>query len=220
MIWFAVAASPRPGRRIGYVVSMQPAVWPEPDPLVAAAIAAKYQGKRPRPLAVLVRDRLGQWLHDEDFAATSGARGRPGWPPSRLALVTVLQRAENLTGRQAAGAVRTRIDWQYLLGLAWDDPGSGHTVLAGFRLRVAGAGLEQAALDALLARLAAGGLVKAGGKQRTDSTHVVAAVAALNRLELAGKACGPCWRHRQPPARTGWPSGSACPISPAVTGSR
>ena len=167
---------------------MQPAVWPEPDPLVAAAIAAKYRGKRPRPLAVLVRDRLGQWLDDEDFAAAFGVRGRPGWSPSRLALVTVLQRAENLTDRQAAEAVRTRIDWQYLLGLAWDDPGSGHTVLAEFRLRVAGAGLEQAALDALLARLAADGLVKAGGKQRTDSTRVVAAVAALNRLELAGES--------------------------------
>ena len=188
MIWFAVAASPRPGRRIGYVVSMQPAVWPDPDPLVAAAIAAKYQGKRARPLAVLVRDRLGQWLRDEDFAAAFGARGRPGWSPSRLALVTVLQRAENLTDRQAAEAVRTRIDWQYLLGLAWDDPGFDHTVLAEFRLRVADAGLELAALDALLARLAAGGLVKAGGKQRTDSTHVVAAVAALNRLELAGES--------------------------------
>ena len=49
-------------------------------------------------------------------------------------------------------------------------------------------GLEQVALDALLARLAAEGLVKAGGKQRTDSTHVVAAVAALNRLELAGES--------------------------------
>jgi transposase len=167
---------------------MQPAVWPEPDPLVAAAIAAKYRGKRPRPLAVLVRDRLGQWLNDEDFAAAFGVRGRPGWSPSRLALVTVLQRAENLTDRQAAEAVRTRIDWQYLLGLAWDDPGFDHTVLAEFRLRVAGAGLEQAALDALLARLAAEGLVKAGGKQRTDSTHVVAAVAALNRLELAGES--------------------------------
>ena len=167
---------------------MQPAAWPEPDPLVAAAIAAKYRGKRPRPLAVLVRDRLGQWLDDEDFAAAFGVRGRPGWSPSRLALVTVLQRAENLTDRQAAEAVRTRIDWQYLLGLAWDDPGFDHTVLAEFRLRVAGAGLEQAALDALLARLAAEGLVKAGGKQRTDSTHVVAAVAALNRLELAGES--------------------------------
>ena len=57
-----------------------------------------------------------------------------------------------------------------------------------FRGRVAEAGLEQVVLDALLARLAAEGLVKAGGKQRTDSTHVVAAVAALNRLELAGES--------------------------------
>ena len=98
------------------------------------------------------------------------------------------QRAENLTDRLAAEAVRTRIDWQYLLGLPLDDPGFDHTVLAEFRGRVADAGLEQVALDALLARLAAGGLVKAGGKQRTDSTHVIAAVAALNRLELAGES--------------------------------
>ena len=67
-------------------------------------------------------------------------------------------------------------------------PGFDHTVLAEFRARVAGAGLERVALDALLAKLAADGLIKAGGKQRTDSTHVVAAVAALNRLELAGEA--------------------------------
>ncbi|MGH3289955.1 MAG: transposase, partial [Streptosporangiaceae bacterium] len=110
------------------------------------------------------------------------------WSPSRLALVTVLQRAENLTDRPAADAVRTRIDWKYLLGLPLEDPGFDHTVLAEFRGRVADAGLEQVVLDALLTKLAAGGLVKAGGKQRTDSTHVVAAVAALNRLELAGES--------------------------------
>ena len=167
---------------------VQPAPWPEPDPQIAAAIAAKYPGKRARPLAVQVRDRLGQWLEDEQFAAVFGIRGRPGWSPSRLALVTVLQRVEDLTDRHAAEAVRTRIDWQYLLGLPLDDPGFDHTVLAEFRGRVAGGGLELVVLDTLLARLAAGGLVKAGGKQRTDSTHVVAAVAALNRLELAGEA--------------------------------
>jgi transposase len=167
---------------------MQPVAWPEPDPQVAAAIAAKYRGSRPRPLAVLIRDRLGQWLEDEQFMAAFGTRGRPGWSPSRLALVTVLQRAEGLTDRQAAEAARTRIDWQYLLGLPWDDPGFDHSVLAEFRARVADAGLEQVALDALLARLAADGLVKAGGKQRTDSTHVSAAVAALNRLELVGES--------------------------------
>ena len=84
--------------------------------------------------------------------------------------------------------MRTRLDWKYLLGLSLDDPGFDHTVLAEFRGKVAGAGLEHVALDALLARLAADGLVKAGGKQRTDSTHVAAAVAALNRLELAGES--------------------------------
>jgi transposase len=170
----------------GRVVSMQPAPWPDPDPVVAAAVRAIYGSRKGgRPLAVEARDRLGEWLRDEDFAAAFGARGRPGWSPSRLALVTALQRVEDLTDRMAAEQVRTRLDWKYLLGLALDDPGFDHTVLAEFRARVAGAGLEAAALGALLERLAADGLVKAGGKQRTDSTHVIAAVAALNRLELA-----------------------------------
>jgi len=168
---------------------MQPAAWPEPDPQVAAAIEAMYGvRKTARPLAVLVRDRLGQWLGDEAFAAAFGTRGKPGWSPSRLALVTVLQRVENLTDRQAADAVRVRLDWKYLLGLPAGDPGFDHTVLAEFRGKVAGAGLEQVVLDALLAKLAAEGLVRAGGKQRTDSTHVIAAVAALNRLELTGES--------------------------------
>jgi len=168
---------------------MQPAGWPEPDPRVAAAIAAMYGARKTeRPLAVLIRDRMGEWLRDERFAAAFGTGGKPGWSPSRLALVTVLQRAENLTDRLAADAVRTRIDGTYLLGLALDDPGFDHPVLAGFRAWVAGAELEQVALDALLERLAAGGLVKAGGKQRTGSTHVIAAVAALNRLALAGES--------------------------------
>jgi transposase len=149
----------------GRVMSMQPAPWPEPDPVVAAAF---------------------------------GVRGRPGLSPSVLALVTTLQRVENMTGRMAAEAVRTRLDLKYLLGLSLDDPGFDHSVLPEFRARVADAGLEAVPLDALLERLAAEGLVKAGGKQRTDSTHVVAAVAALNRLELAGPARqrgGPPVRH-------------------------
>jgi len=175
---------------------MQPAAWPEPDPQIAAAIAAMYgTRKTQRPLAVLIRDRLGEWLGDEEFAAAFGTRGKPGWSPSRLALVTVLQRAENLPDRQAADAVRVRLDWKYLLGLPVDDPGFDHTVLSEFRNRVADAGLEQVVLDALLARLAASGLVRAGGKQRTDSTHVIAAVAALNRPgagrgKRAGRAGG------------------------------
>ena len=160
---------------------------PEPDPVVAAAIRGKYARKR-APLAVTMRDRLGEWMADELFAVAFGARGRPGQPPARLAMVTVLQMAEDLTDRQAAEAVETRLDWQYALGLRLDEPGFHHSVLSEFRDRVAEHGLEMAALDALLARLAADGLLKAGGKQRTDSTHVIAAVRALHVLELAGES--------------------------------
>ena len=189
MILLRSLPSPRPGRRIGYVVSMQPVPWPDPDPVVAAAIRAmRSVRKKEPPLAVTIRDQLGEWLDDEAFAAAFGVRGRPGWSPSRLALVTVLQRAENLTDRMAAEQAGMRLDWKYLLGLPLDDPGFDHTVLAEFRAKVARAGLERAALDALLERLEADGLLGAGGKQRTDSTHVTAAVAALNRLELTGES--------------------------------
>jgi transposase len=160
---------------------------PEPDPVVAAAIARKY-ARRKAPLAVTMRDRLGEWMRDDLFAAAFGARGRPGLPPAMLAMVTVLQEAENLPDRQAAEAVRTRLDWQYALGLALDDEGFDFSVLSEFRDRVAAHGLEEAALDALLARLADEGLVRAGGKQRTDSTHVIAAVRGLHTIELAGES--------------------------------
>jgi transposase len=170
-------------------MSMKPVPWPDPDPVVAAAIRGMYGSRKTEPpLAVTVQDRLGEWLQDEDFAAVFGIRGRPGWSPSRLALVTVLQRAENLTDRMAADQVRTRLDWKYLLGLALDDPGFDHSVLPEYRKKIAEGELEQAPLDALLERLSAEGLLKASGKQRTDSTHVAAAVAALNRLELAGES--------------------------------
>ena len=87
---------------------MQPAAWPEPDPQIAAAIKAMYGSRKmERPLAVEIRDRLGQWLADEDFAVAFGIRGRPGWPPSRLALVTVLQRAHGAQQDLAAASRRS-----------------------------------------------------------------------------------------------------------------
>ncbi len=111
--------------------------------------------------------------------------------------------AEGLTDRQAAEAVRERLSWQYALGLDLDDPGFDHTVLSEFRARVVDHGLEERVLDLLLDRLVEVGLLGPGGKQRTDSTHVVGAVRDLNRLELAGEsvraclealaACAPWW---------------------------
>jgi hypothetical protein len=117
-----LSSSPRAGLKLELVVSVVPQPWPDPSPQLAEAVAGMYRGRRERPLPVLVRDKLGEWLADERFAGACGVRGKPGWPPSRLALVTVLQMAEDLTDRQAAEAVRTRIDWKYALGLDLADP--------------------------------------------------------------------------------------------------
>jgi hypothetical protein len=57
-------------------------------------------------------------------------------------------------------------------------------VLTGFRQRLIDHGLEEKVLDLLLARLSELGTVKAGGRQRTGSTHVLAAVRSVNRLEF------------------------------------
>jgi len=58
---------------------------------------------------------------------------------------------EELPDRQAADAVRGRIDWKYLLGLELADPGFDASVLSEFRKRLVQGGAEQLLLDALLA---------------------------------------------------------------------
>jgi transposase len=133
------------------------------------------------------RDELGSWYDDEAFAAAYGARGKPGISPAQLAMVTVLQFTENLTDRQAADAVRGRLDWKYCLGLALDDEGFDFSVLSEFRARLVAGDMDRTILDLLLDRLKELGLVRAGGRQRTDSTHVLAAIRGMNRLELAGE---------------------------------
>jgi transposase len=162
-------------------MSIQPRAWPEvPEQTVMVARAAFPKGT----LAMRIRDELPGLFADEQFASAFGVRGRPGISPGQLALVTVLQFAENLTDRQAAEAVRARIDWKYALGLELTDAGFDHTVLTGFRQRLIDHQLEEKVLDLLLARLAELGLVKPRGRQRTDSTHVLAAVRSANRLEF------------------------------------
>ncbi len=133
------------------------------------------------------RDELGSWYDDAAFAAAYGTRGKPGISPAQLAMVTVLQFTEDLTDRQAAGAVRGRLDWKYCLGLALEDEGFDFSVLSEFRARLVAGSLAGTILDLLLERLKALGLVAAGGRQRTDSTHVLGRIRSLNRLELAGE---------------------------------
>jgi transposase len=134
-----------------------------------------------------LRDTLGPVFVDDDFAAWFAAEGRPGLPPGMLALVCVLQAMEDLTDRDAADAVRTRLDWKYALGLNLEDPGFDFSVLSEFRDRLALDGRAASLLDALLDRARDAGLLKGDARVRTDSTHVLARIRTLNRLEMVGE---------------------------------
>jgi transposase len=124
-----------------------------------------------------------------------------------------MQFSENLTDRQAAEAVRSRIDWQYALGLALTDAGFDFSILSEFRTRLIVGAAEERLLTTMLTSFRERGLLKARGMQRTDSTHIVAAVRALNRLEIVGETLhaalnvladiAPAWLREQVPAEWG-----------------
>jgi transposase len=161
-------------------MSLRPQVCPTvPEETVRIARASFPKGSR----YMRLRDELGAVFDDSRFAGLFPTRGRPAEAPWRLALVTLFQFAEGLPDRQAAEAVRGRIDWKYALALPLADPGFDSTVLSEFRSRLIEGGAEQVLLDAVLRLAQERNLLSAGGRQRTDSTHVLAAVRALNRLE-------------------------------------
>ena len=98
-------------------------------------------------------DALGPIFQDHNFAALFPTRGQPAAAPGRLALITLLQFVENLSDRQAANAVRSRIDWKYLLGLELTDAGCDHTVLSEFRTRLVQHDAVTQLFDVLLQQL-------------------------------------------------------------------
>src|SRR5450759_278558 len=115
-----------------------------------------------------LRDALGPIYSDEHFVHLFPTRGRPAEAPWRLALVTVLQAIEGLTDRQAAEAVRTRIDWLYALALPLDEPGFDYSILTDFRQRLLTAGAQDLLLEPILPLSRERGWPKARG---TTSTH-------------------------------------------------
>ena len=166
-------------------MSLQPQVIP-PIPAETARIAHAIFPKK-KSLYMLMRDTLGVIYTDALFTDLFPRRGQPALAPWRLALITVMQYIEGLTDRQAADAVRTRIDWKYALSLELADTGFDASVLCEFRGRLVAGNVEHVLFETLLTTLKERGFVKAGGKQRTDSTHVLAAVRVLSRIELAGE---------------------------------
>jgi transposase len=152
---------------------------PVPEDTYKVAQAAFPKGNLYRRL----RDELGVFYTDCDFDNLYSLYGQPGYSPWRLAMVLVMQFLENLSDRQAAEAVRGRIDWKYALSLDLTDPGFDFTILSEFRERLITEVEEQELLNKMLEKFQEKGLVCGKGKQRTDSTHILAKVRELTRLE-------------------------------------
>ncbi|MFE7712959.1 transposase [Streptomyces sp. NPDC057486] len=165
-------------------MSVQPQPWPQPDPQIAAAIRAMYRGKREAP-------------HADAF----GRAGKPGWSPGRLALVTVLQKAADLTDRQAADQVRENLSWKYALGLAIDDPGFDHSVLSEFRTGVVAHQLEEQVLDL------------AGADKSSGQVRSLIVAGRPSARATRGRAVHPDgrWRHHDLSCCCAWPT-SLSPI--------
>lgn len=156
---------------------------PQPVPPVPEETARVARAAFPHAnLYLLMRDAFGALCPDEDCAALFPPRGQPAAAPWRLALILGMPYVEDVSDRQAAEAVRSRIAWQYALSLELVDPGFDSTVCSECRTRVVTGAVEQRLLDAIRTKCRAHGWLTARGRQRTDSPHVLAQVRAVNRL--------------------------------------
>lgn len=151
-----------------------------PSETIRVARAAFPKGN----LYISIREELGTLFEDADFTTFYPRRGQPAFAPWRLALITVMQFLENLSDRQTAESVRSRIDWKYALSLELTDSGFDYSVLSGFRERLIVNKQQSLLFDRVIELLRAKNLLKVRGKQRTDSTHVLASIRVMNRLEL------------------------------------
>ncbi len=141
-------------------MSMHPhAIGSIPDETVRVAHAVFPRGN----MYLTMRDQVGTLYEDQNFAALFPKRGRPAEAPWQLALVCVFQFVEGLSDRQAAEAVRSRIDWKYALSLDLADPGFDFSVLSKFRARLLAGSAEMILLETMLERFKAQGLLKARG---------------------------------------------------------
>jgi transposase len=168
----------------GENMSLKPEpICPVPQETARVAKAAFPNGST----FIKMRDELGVLFQDEMFAALFPKVGQPALAAWRLALVTIMQFAEGLSDRQAANAVRGHLDWKYALSLELEDSGFDFSVLCEFRSRLMAGNAEYLLFETLLTCFKQRGLIKAGGRQRTDATHVLAAVRAINRVVCVGE---------------------------------
>jgi transposase len=163
-------------------MSLHPQELPEiPEEIARAAKIAFPKGNR----FMWLRDELDAVYNDEQFTSLYPNSGQLAEQPWRLALMSMIQYMENYTDRQASEAMKARIDVKYALSLELNDPGFDFSVLSEFRSRLIKGGLEEVILTTLLNICREKGWLKERGKQRTDSTHIEAAIRLTNRMVCA-----------------------------------
>jgi len=155
-----------------------------PEQTVAVAQAAFPKGNP----YIRMRDALGPISTNPTFAHLFPKDGQPAEAPAQLALVTIMQCAEGLSDAQTADSVRGRIDWKYALALELTDSGFDSSILSEFRTRLIAGNAELLLFETMLTLFREQGYVKTRGRQRTDSTHILAAIHVLNRLENSGES--------------------------------
>lgn len=123
-----------------------PIIYCIPDETVRVARAAFPKGNP----YLRMRDVLGPIYLNPEFAALFPTTGQPAHAPAQLALVTIMQFAEGLSDAQAADAVRSRIDWKYVLALDLTDSGFHSSVLSEFRSRLIAGNAEHLLFETML----------------------------------------------------------------------
>ena len=159
-------------------MSLRSPLWSAiPEETIRIARAAFPKGN----VYMRMHDALGPIYANPDFAHLFPRDGQPAENPAHLALITIMQFAEGLSDTQAANAVRGRIDWKYALALDLTDAGFDASVLSEFRTRLVEGQAEALLFETMLTLFREEQLIKVRGRQRTDSTHVLAAIHTLNR---------------------------------------
>jgi IS5 family transposase len=150
--------------------------------LLDAAVLCRHLVAEDSVHAFLADHRL-DLFPDEMFADLfPSERGRPSVPADVVATVMVLQALENLSDRDAAGALRTNIAWKVAAGLAIDDGGIHYSVLTYWRTRLRQSEAPERIFDAVRSVIDATGVLKGRRRRALDSTLLDDAVATQDTV--------------------------------------
>ena len=138
----------------------------------------------PEDLCYVIKEELVPLIKDSDFEDMYKDGGRPPISPRLLVLVLLMQFLEGLSDRAAARNLKFRLDWKIAFELSLEFASIHPTTLTHFRDRLIANEAASYAFDRILEHLTRKGLIKANGKQRIDSTHIIGFVRELSRIEL------------------------------------